>query len=376
MRKLVARRAWFLWFLFLLIPALFVRLAQAQSGCPEGCTFVCVQPTADCGCYGYCICSEGTPPPTATPIHDPHYDVCYQYTYRCDWSCTDLALGELKKIFRYVDCVTGGTLFESVEEVYPCGACRRTRDCYQPGACTPTPARTTPTPGPTPTPEPCGCPGPQEILGTPSYQVYQTPPHPVVVGQGGSGITVRVVVTLPDWTLRQWRREPRLICVPGAAGPGQTACTLINGQPGHMERRDGECSGQSCPVICQGINGCAAGVCWMPFCTSWDERYPEYATGGTISLRLRQSSIDWIRTELATRYPGARVYQQSWQTSARVVAAYDTGSATVCVLEAYFPVRDPGYYDISATVTSTKRVLTIVSQRPASAYLIDSSIIR
>ncbi len=362
--------------ILLILAALVLAQSGGGSVCPPNCTFVCVVPAPDCGCYGYCNCPpQGTPVPTPTPARDPrYYELCYRYTYRCDWSCSDLAQGKLQTVFQYVECTTGEVLWEGVDSVAPCGSCRRLRDCHQPGACTPTPVRTTPTPYPTATPPPCSCPGPQEILGTPSYQMSQNPPYPIVVGQGGSGITVRVAVTIPDWTLRQWRQESRLVCVPGAAGPGQTACTLADGSPGHHEWRDGECV--DCGGgPCRGVNGCG-NKCWSPFCASWDEHYPEYATGGVIRLQLRQSSIDWIQTELATRYPGAHVYQATWQAQARVVATYDTGNATVCILEAHFPVRDPGYYDVSAIISTTKRTLTYVPPQPVSAYLIDTTIIR
>lgn len=358
-------------------------LAQSSGGsssCPEGCTFVCVAPLPppDCGCYGYCNCPPGTPAPTATPMPGPG-GYCIRYEYRCNWSCSDLAQGSLDTYLFYVDCETGVSKQEVLLFSAPCGSCRRPRDCRVPGACTPTPPRTTPTPRPTATPIPCTCPGPQEFLGTPAYRTTQNPPYPIVVGQGGSGITVRVVVTIPDWTLRQWRQETRLVavCVPGTPRPGQTACTLPNGAPGHYEQqqRDGECVDCGSTDPCRGVNGCG-NQCWSPFCTSWDEHYPEYATGGTIRLQLRQSSIDWIQTELATRYPGAHVYQATWQAPARVVATYDTGSATVCVLEAYFPVRDPGYYDVTAIINTTKRTLTYTAPQPVSAYLIDTTIIR
>lgn len=95
-----------------------------------------------------------------------------------------------------------------------------------------------------------------------------------------------------------------------------------------------------------------------------------------IRLSLRQSSVDWIQTELATRYPGARVYQREWQSPARPVGVYDLGNATSVTLEAHFPVRDPGYYDVSAIISTNKRTLTYQPAQPVSAYLIDTSIIR
>ena len=368
--------------LVLSLIAVVVAFAQGSTSCPEGCTFVCVIPDpGGCGCYGYCNCPppSGTPVPTATPAHDPHYDVCYRYSYRCEWDCSDLAQGRLKTIFQYVDCQSGEVQYEYVEYAAPCGSCRRPRDCYQPGVCTPTPPRVTPTPPRvTPTPIPCSCPGPQEILSEPAYQMYQSPPYPIVVGQGGSGITVRIAVTIPDWTLRQWRQESRqvTVCVLGTPAPGQTACTTADGRAGHLEQvwRDGECVDCS-GGPCRGVNGCG-NQCWSPYCTSWDEHYPEYAVGGTIRLRLRQSSVDWIQTELATRYPGARVYQRDWQAPARAVGAYDLGNATLVVLESYFPVRDPGFYDVSAVISTTKRTLTYQPDWPVSAYLVDTSIIR
>jgi len=362
--------------LSLVVAALVLAQGGGSSVCPPGCTFVCVQPMPDCGCYGYCDCPPaGTPVPTPTPAPGPGR-WCARYRYQCDWQCSDYALGQLNLYYEIVDCVTGQEKATLLVSTAPCGSCRRLRDCRVPGACTPTPPRwQTPTPRPTATPPPCSCPTPQEILGTPSYQAAQWPPYPIVVGQGGSGITVRLTVTLPDWVLRQWRQESRQVCVPGAAGPGQTACTMPDGRPGHSEWRDGECVDCGSDNPCRGVNGCG-NQCWSPFCASWDETYAEYATGGTIRLQLRQSSIDWIQSELATRYPGAHVYQATWEAQARVIATYDLGNATACVLEAYFPVRDPGYYDVSAVIATSKRTLTYQSPQPVSAYLIDTSIIR
>lgn len=350
-----------------------VALAQGGSSCPEGCTFV---PThcnpGTCVCYGYCYCPppQGTPPPTATPVR--YYDWCYRYDRLCVWSCDDLAQGKYSEYRVYVDCDTGDVIGENLLYSAPCGSCRRPRDCRVPGACTPTPVRATPTPAPTATPLPCSCPGPQKIFGTPSYQPGQAPLYPVVVGQGGSGITVRIAVTLPDWTLRQWRRKTRQVCMPGE---GPFPCSLGDGSIGHFEWRDGECVSCGADDPCRGVSLCGD-LCFRPFCESWDEYYPEYASGAIVQLQLRHSSIDWIQTELATRYPGARVYQPAWQAQARVVATYDTGSATTCVLEAHFPVRDPGYYDVSATIVTTERTLTYVSPDPVTAYLIDTTIIR
>jgi hypothetical protein len=275
-------------------------------------------------------------------------------------------------IHQLVDCQSGAVIREVVASEAPCGSCRLRRDCRQPGACTPTPQRFV-TPTPAPTPRPCDCPGPQEILGDPAYRLFQDPPHPVVVGQGGSGVTVRVQVTIPDWILRRWHREPKKVCLPGTPEPGGIACTTEDGRPGHIEWRHGEC--QSCgDPSCQG--GCPSGMCFVPYCASEDERYAEYATGGTIRLSLRPSSIDWIQGELAARYPGARVYQAVWESPARVAGLYDVGGATAAILEARFPVRDPGYYDVQVVVATNKRILTWTSPDPVSAYLKDTSIIR
>ncbi len=354
---------------FMMILFSAVLLAQAQGGgsnnpCPPGCTFVCTIPDPQCGCYGYCSCSGGqgtlAPTPTPAPVGTPDSRLCYRTTYYCSWSCPDPAQGQLKTMHEYIDCVTGELLYGVVVSTGECGSCRLLRDCRQPGACTPTPVRATPTPGPTPTAEPCGCPGPQEILGTPSYNMSQFPPYPIVVGQGGQGITIRLSVTIPDWILRKSHKEIRRVCVEGDPAPGQEACTMPDGTPGHWEWRDHEWRNGQC----------------VPFCASHDESYPEYATGGTIRLQLRQSSIQWIQSELAARYPGARVYQAMWERPARVIATYDAGNATIAVLEAYFPVRDPGYYDVSAVISTNKRTLTYVSLDPARAYLIDTTIIR
>ncbi|GEM_PF-3293835 len=353
--------------------------AQGQQGgsggsCPPGCAFICLYPDPECGCYGYCRCENSTPAPTPTPsMSCGRTCFCYRYVRKCSWGgCPDPWLGQMREIIQVVDCSSGDVIREEVVSEAPCGSCRLRRDCNQPGACTPTPQRFT-TPTPAPTPRACDCPGPQEIFFDPSYSLFHYPPHPIVIGQGGSGVTVRVQVTIPDWILRRFYREPRRVCLPGTPEPGGIACTTEDGRPGHIEWRHGEC--QPCgDSSCQG--GCPSGMCFVPYCTSEDERYAEYATGGTIRLSLRQSSIDWILGELASRYPGARVYQAVWESPARVVGTYDAGGATVAILEAHFPVRDPGYYDVQAVIATNKRTLTWTSNNPLSVYLKDTSIIR
>ena len=80
----------------------------------------------------------------------------------------------------------------------------------------------------------------------------------------------------------------------------------------------------------------------------------DYVDLGSIRLTatLTRKSQQWIRTELATRYPGARVQQAKWNLRAlptyRVVRSRVlwNGAHEVVISVTRIPFRDPGVYRI------------------------------
>jgi hypothetical protein len=228
----------------------------------------------------------------------------------------------------------------------------------------------TPTPRPTtiPLPTPPTCP-PESISQQPPAMILieSHPPNPVVVGQGGQGLDVTVRAISYPVIHRWWTLEPEFEC--------QSWDDELYGVP---RPNDGQCCSDS-------SNGCDH---WR-IQTGWEcvehvERIPdpilmEYLRG---TADLHATSIEWIETDLAQKYPGARVRQPHWSVDG-VGTPYFTPDWR-CIVEAivHFPFEDPGYYDVevhgqtAGTIYTPPRSFSYVMEEPQAVYLMDTMLIR
>ena len=152
---------------------------------------------------------------------------------------------------------------------------------------------------PTPTPPP-GCPVPGtpvvwlEIIEPKIAEVRYEPPYPVVVGQDPDRYGFDLLINANGGRANKWKRETIQVCDAGGRYPDDCP-----DGPWHWE----------CPDVCL-------------------ECYDDPFDTIQIHMRLADSSLDWLRGELATRYTGAQPREglpRSWQlrgvTDQMIVAA-------------------------------------------------------
>jgi hypothetical protein len=267
----------------------------------------------------------------------------------------------------------------------------------EPGTPTPVPTGTPPptatptlrptnTPQPTRTPEPTpiNCPAPIISQAPPSALTTEVwPPNPVVTGQGGQGFNVTFTIISYPAIYRWWTREWDMECAwhedPNNPGqPNTSKCGCVPGNPGSSS-------------------------CWPGWalkkteqrCVEHREIYPDIidmaALHGTADLH--QSSIEWIETDLAGKYPGAEVYKTHYSASSYAQPVVLADGRCVLIGEVmHFPFQDPGYYDVawsgrtSGTPYTPPRsfsdsypsYLARQGQEPEAlaVYLIDTSLVR
>ena len=255
-----------------------------------------------------------------------------------------------------------------------------------PSTGTPRPPEPTRTPRPTPTPRPTATPmptpeecPPESISQQPPSAIIldASPPNPVVVGQGGKGLDITVRAVSYPVIHRWWTREREWVCqwwdvdTYGVPHPnnGRGCCPEDQQLPG------GGC-------------GVDTGDCWwVPGdweCVEHSEAIPDPILMDyfVATAFLRQSSIEWIQTDLASKYPGAEVKHPNWyiQPNANPVLLANG----VCVVEgtAHFGFEDPGWYDVSihgqtaGTIYTPPRSFGYTMPTPQPVYLMDTMLIR
>lgn len=181
-------------------------------------------------------------------------------------------------------------------------------------------------------PDPCHCPGDSWQYAQPAAgELRWEPPYPVVIGQDPQRRGVDVILTVwIDPATHIWY------------GPDCPGCT---------EHRD--------PVRDELI-------------------------GVAVQLTLSEASRNWIESELAQRYPGARVRQPEIAAPGTLSDCYYAGNRHVCTITAHlepidpgWPV-DPGWYEVALTVTSNlaHRVNAVSIPEQVPVYLKDTTIIQ
>jgi len=228
----------------------------------------------------------------------------------------------------------------------------------------------TPTPRATaiPLPTPPTCP-PESISQQPPAMmlIESHPPNPVVVGQGGQGLDVTVRAISYPVIHRWWTLEPKFDC--------RNWDDEVYGVP---HPNDGQCCSDS-------SNGCdhwRIQTGWR--CVEHVERIPdpilmEYLRG---TADLHETSIEWIESDLAGKYPGARVRHPHWNVNG-VGSPYFTADQR-CIVDAlvHFSFEDPGYYDVevhgqtAGTIYTPPRSFSYVMEDPQAVYLMDTMLIR
>ncbi len=221
----------------------------------------------------------------------------------------------------------------------------------------PTPVGTrvppTSTPPPTPTPVPPHTPTPTAtpVGGCKASSIGRTgvgtiliekiaPPNPVVVGQDesqrGVDVHVRIVSPAVIYTYEKWE-----------VVSSETKCCHTDPVTGWK--------------VCQAdMSPCDNG--WTSWdrettdkwgCKEYKETYPDPVDLGTLQVRavLTAESRDWINTELARKYPGARVHHPEWELiPLGGWGRYEsTGGDLTYTLDATvrrIPLEDPGQYDL------------------------------
>ena len=236
----------------------------------------------------------------------------------------------------------------------------------------PEPTRTprpTPTPMPTATPmaTPVECP-PESISQQPPQAIIVDtfPPNPVVVGQGGWGLDINVEAVSYPVIHRWWTRAREWEC-----------SWWDSATYGPPHANHGHCCPDDQPD-CDSSDYYEIPGEWK--CVEHAEAIPdpilmEYF-GATANLHA--SSIEWIQTDLAGKYPGAEVHHANWYVSTEAEPVlYGDGR---CVVEAklWFPFEDPGYYDVSVhgqtagTIYTPPRSFGYAMPTPQAVYLLDT----
>ncbi len=249
----------------------------------------------------------------------------------------------------------------------------------------PTPAPT-PTPRPMPTPRPTRQPTPPPTTGRPTppppsdagcpparYRRAQTtvrvdaaPNFPVVIGQDPRemGVVYTVTVTVPPVVYERWWKEPdRCEPVPDADGDGapdrEGNCTTWIGDP---------------PVEWPG--DLVPGQCRLQ-----QFILPDPVQGsGRMEMVLRPASRRWIETELAAKYPGARVRRPEMRmvTRGRGYLRPDRTYVYRAVVNPK-PV-DPGIYDVTFLFrtrgTGVTRPLLLRKEIAQKVYLIETGLVK
>jgi hypothetical protein len=93
-------------------------------------------------------------------------------------------------------------------------------------------------------------------------------------------------------------------------------------------------------------------------CETKTETYTDQIAFATIDADLSPASIRWITTDLASKYPGAHVYQAHWslwpgRSPSQGGLAGD--GASLSVVYANLPLADPGTYGVQIQGRTTAR---------------------
>jgi hypothetical protein len=232
----------------------------------------------------------------------------------------------------------------------------------------------TPTPRPTatPMPTPITCP-PESISQQPPVMILieSHPPNPVVVGQGGQGLDVSVRAISYPVIHRWWTPEREYEC----RWWDTDTYGVPSGHRGHCcPEGNSDCDRDHYYRVPEGPWYCQEHVRRIP-----DPILMEYLRG---TADLHKTSIEWIETDLAGKYPGARVRHPHWGVDG-VGQPYFTLDWR-CIVEAlvHFPFEDPGYYDIqvhgqtAGTIYTPPRSFSYVMEEPQAVYLMDTMLIR
>ncbi|HDD24799.1 MAG TPA: hypothetical protein ENF52_05125 [Chloroflexi bacterium] len=227
-------------------------------------------------------------------------------------------------------------------------------------------------------PTPITCPPESISQKPPVATILETfPPHPVVKGQGGQGLDVTVRAISYPVIHRWWTRERKWECkwwdvdTYGVPRPnnGNGCC------PEDQQLQNGGC----------GVN---TSDCWWVAgdweCVEHTEAIPdpilmEYFN---VTALLRQTSVEWIQTDLASKYPGADIKHPNWYRQPDASPTILPNG--VCIVEgvAHIPFEDPGWYDVSVnaqtagTIYTPPRSFSYVMPTPQPVYLMDTMLIR
>lgn len=240
-----------------------------------------------------------------------------------------------------------------------------------------TPGRPTPTSIPTitPGPTPIECPAPTVSQHSPTTELlYSEPPFPVVVGQGGSGLEIVVRITSYPAIYRWWTREVER----------EEQCIW------HGDSVTGEPDESYCDCI---PNNPDASGCWpgwameevetREYCQEHSLAIPDPIVlswcGG--SAVLREASREWIETNLASKYPGARVHHPEWSVGCMGSPILTADKRYVLDATVRFPFEDPGWYDVAmsgrtqGTQFTPPRSFGWAPSEPQPVYLLDTSLL-
>lgn len=207
-----------------------------------------------------------------------------------------------------------------------------------PPTATPRPTNT-PYPTRTPEPTPINCPPPRVEQAPPSALTTEVwPPHPVVTGQGGQGFDITLTVISYPAIYRWWTQEWQMECTwhEDPLDPGQPDTSVCGCVPG-------------------GGDGCWPG--WglekgEQRCVEHREIYPDIIDMAALrgSATLHETSIEWIETDLAGKYPGAEVYKAHHSVGSHGAPVVLSDGRCVLIADVlHFPFQDPGYYDVAWT---------------------------
>jgi hypothetical protein len=230
-----------------------------------------------------------------------------------------------------------------------------------------TPSPSNGTPGPQPTPNPTDTPEAEDCPL--NLRVSQQPPtlkagkigpeHPVVVGQDptkrGVDVSASIVIhpVIVKYDVPKYEHECQFV-------DGTVTDSACQNNPGWKNKK-----------IFAG-------------CETKTETYTDQIAFATIDADLSPASIRWITTDLASKYPGAHVYQAHWslwpgRSPSQGGLAGD--GASLSVVYANLPLADPGTYGVQIQGRTTGTPYT--APRPFAftypdlqVHLLESTIIK
>lgn len=297
------------------------------------------------------------------------------YVLGTSLSCLDAACNSVAINTIFVDPLTMSQSYSAIilhwDQWYPTTPPAGTPTSVPPTG-TPRPT-STPHPTVTPMPTPVDCPPESISQRPPTVETLRIwPPNPVVKGQGGQGLSLTVRVTSYPVIHRWWTREER----------STTECAW------HGDSTTGQPDESVCECTPDGSEGCWPGWGWETtsewYCQEHVEIIPDPIQAGAFQAhaRLHKTSKEWIQTNLASKYPGARVRHPDWDVQGQPNAGGCLGDGR-CILEtvAYFPFEDPGWYTMwvdgwtVGTRYTPPRTYHYNLPDPQPVYLMDTTLI-